>query len=434
MAPDSDLSHIVDALVIGAGPAGSWTARRLAERGVEVVLADENEGGRRGVVCTGIVGTEAWSRFELPASAVRAVVPRADFISPSGRSVPYEPESPFARVVDRAAFDDALAERAREAGARLLRGWAARGVEKGPGRVTVTFRTPDGERRLAARALVVATGHQRWLHEASGLGTPGDYVHGVHADVPFRDLEGAELYFGNELAPGFFAWAIPFENGTARLGVLAPQGSHLHFDHFLRLPAIRERLDFGGRAGGAGTEGVLEAARRRLRSRAIVQGPVEPSVADRVLAVGEAAGQVKTTTAGGIYYGLQGAEHAGEVLAGALEDERRRGADERGRGASGRGAGGGSGPNVAGPLSAEGLAAYEEAWRAALMPEIEAGLDLQRAVRDLTDDEIDQIFEALQGGLGAMVRAVVRFDWHRPALRVLFRHGRARAVLDGRVA
>lgn len=427
MTSDSYPSHIVDALVVGAGPAGSWTARRLAERGADVVLADENQGGRGEIVCTGIVGSEAWQRFELPESSVRAVVARADFVSPCGRVVPYEPESPFARVVDRVAFDHALAETAREAGARLLPGWAARGVEKGPDRVSVRFETPGGERRLSARALVVATGHQRWLHEASGLGTPEDYVHGVHADVPFRDLDGAELYFGNELAPGFFAWAIPFSDGTARLGVLAPQRAHLHFDRFLDLPAIRDRLDFDlGAEGGA--EEALGAVRSRLRSRAIVQGPVQPSVADRVLAVGEAAGQVKTTTAGGIYYGLQGAEHAAEVLAGALEEEGPLGG--AGSGASGRDARGGG----SGPLSAESLAAYDVAWREALMPEIEAGLELQRAVRDLEDREIDQLFEALQGGLGAMVRAALRFDWHRPALQILFRHDRAREVLGGRVA
>lgn len=389
-----------DVLVVGAGPAGSWTALRIAERGFDVVLADENEGGRSDVVCTGIVGSEAWERFSLPEEAVRSVVPRADFVSPAGRIVPYEPEEPFARVVDRVAFDGALAERAAGAGARFLRGWAAREVERVRDAVRVSFETPEGERAVEARSLVVATGHQRWLHEAAGLGTPDGYVHGVHADVPFSGLEGAELHFGNDVAPGFFAWAIPFEEGTARLGVLAPQKAHLHFERFLRVPAIRERLGYEG-------EDALERAAAALRSRAIVQGPVEPSVADRVLAVGEAVGQVKTTTAGGIYFGLRGAEHAAATMAGALADDR---------------------------LDAGSLAAYEEAWRGELMPEIEAGLDLQRTVRGLSDAEIDQIFEALQGGLGAMVRAAVRFDWHRPALRVLFRDERALGALGEDVA
>ncbi|MDX1578457.1 MAG: NAD(P)/FAD-dependent oxidoreductase [Gemmatimonadota bacterium] len=395
--PSTDL---YDALVVGAGPAGSWAAGRLAERGFAVVLADENSGGRDDVVCTGIIGSEAWNRFSLPAKAVRSVVGRADFLSPSGISVPYEPSEPFARVVDRVVFDMILASRAEEAGARLLRGWAARRVEREAETVRVGFETPEGMREIAARVLVVATGHQRWLHEAAGLGTPDEYVHGVHADVPFTGLEGAELYFGNAVAPGFFAWAIPFETGTARLGVLAPQKAHLHFERFLHKPAIRERLGFP-------EDELVQRATEALRSRAIVQGPVEPSVADRTLAVGEAAGQVKTTTAGGIYYGLRAAERAAEVLAERLPADR---------------------------LDAASLAAYEEAWRTELMPEIEAGLELQRAVRGLSDAEIDRLFEALQGGLGAMVRAAVRFDWHRAALSVLLRDDRVRRVLDEDVA
>lgn len=393
-------THRSDVLVVGAGPAGAWTARRLAERGVDVVLADENEGGRDEIVCTGIVGSEAWKRYELPESAVRFVVPRADFLSPSGVRVAYEPPDPFARVVDRVAFDGALADRAEEAGATLRRGWAARDVVREDGGVRVDFETAGGERELAARCLVVATGHQRWLHEAAGLGTPTGYVHGVHADLPFEGLEGAELHFGNELAPGFFAWAIPFGSDVARLGVLAPQKAHLHFERFLRVPAIRERLAVDG-------ADALDRAAARLRSRAIVQGAVRPSVADRVVAVGEAAGQVKTTTAGGIYYGLQGAEIAAEILAAALEEDR---------------------------LDAVALAAYEEAWHEVLLPEIEAGLELQAAVRGLDDREIDRLFEALGGGLGALVRAAVRFDWHRRALDVLFRHDRARKVLSREVA
>ena len=394
-APD-----FADVLVVGAGPSGSWTARLLAERGLEVVLADENATGREEIVCTGIVGSEAWERFDLPERSVRSVVHRADFVSPAGERVTYEPESPLARVVDRVVFDAALAARAEEAGARRLRGWAARGVVKGDGQVAVRFETEEGERRLDARALVVATGHQRWLHEAAGLGTPDDYVHGVHADVPFRELEGAELYFGNRLAPGFFAWAIPFGDGTARLGVLSPQKSHLHFERFLRHPAIRDRLAFDD-------GDPLERATERLLSRAIVQGPVAPSHADRVVAVGEAAGQVKTTTAGGIYYGIRGARIAADVLADAVAEDR---------------------------LDAASLARYEAGWREELAPEIRAGLELQEAVRDLTDEEIDRLFRALQGGLGAMVRTAIQFDWHRPALTVLFRHDRTRRLLGREIA
>jgi len=383
-----------EVVVVGAGPAGATAARCLAEAGREVALLDENEGPRTDIVCTGIVGREAFETLALPRGAVTDVVRRAWFFSPGGQAVPYEPTRPLARVVDRVRFDGALARAAREAGAEVLRGHAARGVRREGGRVVVRCWTPDGEREVSGRALVVATGHQRWLHEEAGLGTPARYVHGVHADLPFTGLEGAELYFGNAVAPGFFAWAVPFGEGTARLGVLAPQGGRRFFREFLSREPIRARL--GPEVRRALEAGRGEPARAflrsRTRSRGIVQGPVSPSHADRVLAVGEAAGQVKTTTAGGIYFGMLGADMAARVLDDGL---------------------------AAGRLGAASLARYEELWRGRLGPEIDMGLRLQSAVRDLGDAEIERVFGALQNGVGRMVRRVVRFDWHRPALKLL---------------
>ncbi len=378
-----------DVLVVGGGPAGSECARLLAAAGHRVALVDENPAARETVVCTGVVGREAFGRLDLPEVPVVDRVPRARFVSPSGIQVRYEPPDPLALVVDRTRFDGALARRAREAGAELLRSHAAREIRRREDGVEVNCEVDGARRTLRGRALVIATGHQRWLHEAAGIGTPPDYVHGVHADLPFHELDAAELYFGNEVAPGFFAWAVPFGDGTARLGVLARQGSRRLFERFIRTEPIRSRLGLDLSGGG------MERARAALHSRGIVQGMVTPSYADRVLAVGESAGQVKTTTAGGIYYGLLGAGMAAERLDEALRED---------------------------ALDAGSLAPYEEAWRDRLGSEIRSGLELQERAAALSDEEIDRIFGALRDGVAAVIREVVRFDWHRPALRVLFRH------------
>ncbi|MFQ5889661.1 MAG: NAD(P)/FAD-dependent oxidoreductase [Gemmatimonadota bacterium] len=387
----SAFQHDHEVVVVGAGPAGSFTALRLAELGHQVALVDKNATARFEIVCSGIIGCEAYEQLELPRKAVIDTVRRVRVFSPAGVQVTYEPPKPLAHVVDRTKFDGALAALAREAGVTLIRGWAACGVEKSRDGVTLTIRN-GRTRSVRARALVVATGHQRFLHKAAGLGRPPGYVHGVHVDLPFVDLDSAELYFGNKLAPGYFAWAVPFGRGTARLGVLAPQGARRLFQSFLERESIRTRLQ----TGSGSVNGKL--LQNRLQSRGIVQGLVSPSFADFALAVGEAAGQVKTTTAGGIYYGIIGAEIAAEVLSDGLRQNR---------------------------LRARDLRRYEEAWVGRLGSEIRTGLELQRLALSITDPEIDALFGALQNGLGSALRQVVRFDWHRPALKLLFKSSRA---------
>ena len=385
-----------DVVVVGAGPSGSLSALRLAERGHDVVLLDRSEGPRDDITCTGIIGRDAFNGLGLPEAAVIDTVPRARFVSPAGVAVCFEPDDPLAYVVDRSVFDAALADRARGAGALVVYGACASRLDKRADSVTVELASGPLS-GIETRAVIVATGHQRRLHRSSGLGTPRDWVNGVGADLPFADLDAAEVFFGTRAAPGFFGWAVPFGPGIARLGVLSPNGGRTQFERFLRLAPIRTRLrtnlDNGGR----------ELVRGRTRARRIVQGRVTPSYADRVLAVGEAAGQIKTTTSGGIYYGLIGADLAAEVLSEGLRTNE---------------------------LDAARLARYEGLWTQRLGGEIASGLELQWLARTLSDPQIDRLFEALNDGLGSAVRHIVRFDWHRTVLKALFSKGRGRRVGD----
>lgn len=396
-----------DVVVVGAGPAGSFAAAELAMRGWDVALADENETPRRDIVCSGIVGAEAFQRYDLPWESVVDVVRRGRFVSPSGLDVAYDPpDPPLAYVVDRQRFDAALTDRATSSGAALYRGHAARAVRRDAGSIAVEARTRNGPGRFVGRALVVATGHQRWLHEPAGLGLPPAYVHGVHIDVPFTDLDAAEVYFGRDVSPGYFAWAAPYGVGRARLGLLAPQRARSYFDAFVRSSRIGPRLGGDHEGTDRPMDGSVHGlAEIRLKSRGIVQGAVRPSFADRAVAVGEAAGQVKTTTAGGIYYGLIGAETAAEVLDEGLRDDR---------------------------LDRAFLQRYETRWWGRLGREIESGLELQRLGGRVDDPDVDELFAALNNGLGSTVRHLVRFDWHRPVLRELFRHDRIRRFIRGR--
>jgi flavin-dependent dehydrogenase len=186
------------------------------------------------------------------------------------------------------------------------------------------------------------------------------------------------------VAPGYFAWAVPAGRGRARLGVLADRNARALFAKFLQSREIRSRLK-------------LEDWREALalaRGRALGKGVMNPSFGERALGVGEAVGQLKTTTFGGIYYGLLGAQIAADILSDALARDR---------------------------LGAAHLARYQEVWTEKLGDEIEAGLEFQRVAQGMTDPQIDRLFESLNNGLADTVRQVVRFDWHRPALDVIMK-------------
>ncbi|MGH9390690.1 MAG: FAD-dependent oxidoreductase, partial [Vicinamibacteria bacterium] len=73
-----------DVLVIGAGPAGLSAARRLAESGFRVSVLEEHEQVGSPVNCSGILGLEAFDRFDLPATLTRHSLSEIEFISPRG--------------------------------------------------------------------------------------------------------------------------------------------------------------------------------------------------------------------------------------------------------------------------------------------------------------------------------------------------------------
>jgi digeranylgeranylglycerophospholipid reductase len=385
-----------DAIVVGAGPAGSHAARLLADQGYGVALVDRNHGPRCEIVCSGIIGSEAHQKLELSEEDVVQELRRASFFSPSGHEVRHETEKPFAYVVERTCFDGLLLDRALRAGADYIPGASARDLEVDRDGIVIHLEGDNASVKVVGEIVLVATGHQHWFRHRTNVGIPRRYVHGIHVDVPFRPIEAAELYFGNEIAPGFFAWVVPSGPGRARLGILAHRRGDALFRRFLQSPPVRNRI--GPR--------VFEENGVRFSSRGLIQGLVRPSYAERLLLIGEAAGHVKTTTGGGIHYGILGAEIAAEV---ALEGFRGRG------------------------FAAERLKRYDERCAARFGGEVRSGLALQRIARSMKDEQIDLLFEALRNGLGKTVRKAVRFDWHRQALQALFMGwaGRQRILSGG---
>jgi flavin-dependent dehydrogenase len=145
----------------------------------------------------------------------------------------------------------------------------------------------------------------------------------------------------------------------------------------------------------------------RPRRKMLPLAPITRTFGDRLVAIGDAAGIVKATTGGGIYYSLVSAAAAAEVLAPAVRRD---------------------------TLGARVLQGYEAAWRARLGPEIDAQLQLRRVAHRLTDHHMDALFElARTDGIMPIVRQTARFNHHRALIMAIFRHPPARRVLFDRL-
>src|SRR6267142_289005 len=107
-----------DVLIVGAGPAGSFAAERLARGGVRVALFDGRPAGEP-KACGGGVTSKALKAWPHLLDAVGRTIDELDLYSPSGKLLHLKLDESFA-VYSRIAFDTFLRERARVAGAQVF--------------------------------------------------------------------------------------------------------------------------------------------------------------------------------------------------------------------------------------------------------------------------------------------------------------------------
>ena len=295
-----------DAIVIGAGPAGLQAARQLATRGFRVAVLEEHQVLGDPVHCTGVLAREAFDEFSLSTESILNELTTARFISPSGQDIVYRTRVVEAVVVDRSLFDRRLADEAVRAGAELIRG--ARVNRVAPTSDGVAIHVGD-QPPLQARSCVLACGGRYALHRQLGLGVPSLLLHTAQREIPASTPGDVEVHFGSEVAPRGFAWVVPvWRDGRsfARIGVMAEADAPTYFMRLVERVASRWGVELP--LPGPPRLKILPLSR------------ISRTYGDRFIAVGDAAGLVKPTTGGGIYYSLVSASIGAGVLAAALHE------------------------------------------------------------------------------------------------------------------
>jgi len=347
-----------DVAVIGAGPAGSMAAKKAAEGDANVIILEEHPRAGWPVQCAGLLGVRAMEESELPLAkfAIRPV--RGAFVvSPGGFQITFRSKDTKAWVVDRRLFDRALLAEAAKSGAEVRIGSPVTGLVRDDGRSILAVGRGADRKRLEAKVVISAEGVGGRIAKIAGIGPPREILSSAQVEVPFEaeDPEKVEIRLGEKVASGFFAWSIPAQEGVARVGLCCRENACRHLKSLLHSPPIRKRLKGGP---------------LHLAVGGLPLGPPASTVAEGFLAVGDAAGQVKPTSGGGIYPGLVSAKIAGEVAAAAA---------------------------LEGDASAARLQEYEKRWRSALGRELRLGMIVHRMRAGMTDEELDDLIRDLSG-------------------------------------
>jgi len=298
-----------DVVVIGAGPAGSTTARVIAEHGFDVILVEKDEFPGITNVCAGGTLRSVIEEAGLSSDIIEKVIQAERHYFPWG-----ENEIKVELItVYRHIFDRCLAEKAVEKGAKMLTKTQIRDISIENNGVQVC----SGENTIDSKLVVFADGPNTLAYKRFGIGFKPEldktFV-SLTCEIQWENnpLNHCEFHYGNDIVPWGYGWVFPKRN-TVNVGVGCIY-SKLSSNLIDSMNYMLNNYPLTGKK--------FKEMKILQRSSALIPAaPAKRIFGERMLVVGDAAGMVDPVTGGGIMHAVNGGKLAGKICAMSLEAE-----------------------------------------------------------------------------------------------------------------
>ncbi|WP_420545904.1 NAD(P)/FAD-dependent oxidoreductase [Nitrosopumilus sp.] len=276
-----------DVVVAGGSIAGLLCAREIASRGFSVLVIEEDHEIGTPEHCGGLVSLAGLEEIGvIPFNKTfNHTIESAKISAPNGNSFSIKTKQQKIVEISRRELDKQIAFQAQKRGAKIK-------VRTSFQEITETgIRT--NEEKIDCKIFVDARGISSLIQkDRTGIISSGQYE--VYAEWIKKGK--VEVMFDQEKYPGFFAWIIPSDEGKGKIGVA---GKGINVSETLE-KLIKEK----------GNCSII----RKIYAPIWIKGPIENFVYGKTVVVGDAAGQAKPTTAGGIFTSGLGGVFAGKAI------------------------------------------------------------------------------------------------------------------------
>ena len=345
-----------DVVIAGGSVAGLICAREVSRNNHSVLVIEEDYEIGTPEHCGGLVSTAGLEELGIIPfrKTFDHLIDSAEIHAPNGNSFSINSKKQKVAEISRRELDKQLAHQAQKNGAVIkVRNSFQEITDKG-------IRTNEGE--IECTVFVDARGVSSLIHkDRTGILSSAQYE--IYADWIKKGR--VEVFLDQEKYPGFFAWVIPSDEGKGKIGV-AGKGINV-------VEAIEKFLQ---------TKGNYSTV-RKIYAPIWIKGPIEEFVNGKTVTVGDAAGQAKPTTAGGIYSSGMGGMYAGQAISKYLESKKRSDLEE-----------------------------YQKRWTEKFGKEFEKQLFARKILERLDNNTINKLFESISPEIIKEISEKDDFDFH----------------------